>query len=60
MLKKLKSDVIFVNPTVKLDENDICSDLSKNCSPCLKDLLHSTMSKTQNFILQLPALIDIA
>ncbi|CAD8096991.1 unnamed protein product [Paramecium sonneborni] len=55
--KNLPFDSIFINPTIKNDQQ-ICKDILKDCSPNLKELLNLISDQIENLIIQLPAQMD--
>ncbi|CAD8147644.1 unnamed protein product [Paramecium pentaurelia] len=55
--KNLPFDSIFINPTMN-NEQQICKDIIKDCSPNLKELLNLISDQIENLIIQFPAQID--
>ncbi|CAD8091419.1 unnamed protein product [Paramecium primaurelia] len=55
--KNLPFDSIFINPTMNNDQQ-ICKDIIKDCSPNLKELLNLISDQIENLIIQFPAQMD--
>ncbi|CAD8132184.1 unnamed protein product [Paramecium pentaurelia] len=58
-LNNLKTDVIFVNPSLNTDVNQH-KDLLKSCNPDINKILLNHQKNTKNFVFQLPPQIDIS